>query len=59
MAEHEKRSVGERDPREEERRARQRKRSIAIAVTLALLALLFYIATLVKMGGDIAEKAGS
>lgn len=42
-----------------ERTARQRKRSIAIAVSLALLAVLFYVATLVKMTGGIAEKAGS
>ena len=42
-----------------ERIALQRKRSIAIAVSLALLAVLFYVATLVKMGGGIAEKAGS
>ena len=44
--------------RETERAALQRKRSIAIAISLGLLALLFYVATLVKMGG-IAEKAGS
>lgn len=48
--------VGE---RETKRLALQRKRSIAIAVSLALLAALFYVATLVKMGGGIAEKAGS
>ena len=42
-----------------ERAARQRKRSIAIAVSLALLCVLFYVATIVKMGGGIAEKAGS
>ena len=53
MAEDQKNSA-----RETERAALQRKRSIAIAISLGLLALLFYVATLVKMGG-IAEKAGS
>ena len=47
------------DAREVERIALQRKRSIAIAVCLGLLVVLFYVATLVKMGGDMAEKAGS
>ncbi len=42
-----------------ERLARQRKRSIAIAVSLVVLVVLFYIATIVKMGGMMAEKAGS
>jgi hypothetical protein len=45
--------------RDAERVALQRKRSIAIAVSLGLLAVLFYIATLVKMGGGIVEKVGS
>lgn len=45
--------------REAERLALQRKRSIAIGVSLAILAVLFYVATLVKLGGGIAEKAGS
>lgn len=45
--------------REAERAALQRKRSIAIGVSLAILAVLFYVATLVKLGGGIAEKAGS
>ncbi len=36
---------------DDEHKARQRKRSIAIAVSLALFALLFYVITLVKMGG--------
>lgn len=51
--------VAKQAARNAERVALQRKRSIAIAVSLALLAALFYIATLVKMGGDIVEKAGS
>ncbi len=44
---------------EEERQARQRKRSIAIALSLLFLAVLFYVVTLVKMGGALTEKAGS
>lgn len=39
-----------------ERLVLQRKRSIAIAVSLALLVALFYVATLVKMGG-VGETA--
>lgn len=39
-----------------ERLALQRKRSIAIAVSLGLLVALFYVATLVKMGG-LGENA--
>jgi len=47
-----------------ERLALQRKRSIAIAVSLGVLVALFYVATLVKMGGDAATtrtpaKAGA
>jgi hypothetical protein len=45
--------------RDAERTALQRKRSIAIAVSLGLLAVLFYIATVVKMSGGLVEKAGS
>ena len=44
---------------EEEHKARQRKRSIAIALSLLFLAVLFYVVTLVKMGGSLTEKAGS
>ena len=47
------------DAIEMERLRRQRARSIAIAVSLVLLVVLFYIATLIKMGGSVAEKAGS
>ena len=38
---------------EAERQARQRKRSIAIALSLLFLAVLFYVVTLVKMGGAL------
>ena len=44
---------------EAERVRRQRSRSLAIAVSLFLLVVLFYVATLVKMSGDVAEKAGA
>ena len=40
------------EARQAERLALQRKRSIAIAVSLGLLVVLFYVATLVKMGGS-------
>ena len=49
----------EMDANAAERAARQRKRSIAIAVSLALLCVLFYVATIFKMSGGIVEKAGS
>ena len=35
---------------------RQRMRSIAIAVALGLLVVLFYVATLVRMGGDVMNR---
>jgi len=41
------------------RTAAQRKRSIAIGVSLALLVVLFYIATLIKMSDGFLDKAGS
>ena len=37
--------------------ARQRKRSIAIALTLALLVLMFYLLTIVKMGPELFDRA--
>lgn len=48
----------ERDKGDTQRLALQRRRSIALAVSLCALAVLFYIVTLVKMGG-VLEKAGS
>ena len=45
-------AAGGNSSREIERLALQRKRSIAIAVSLGLLVVLFYVATLVKMGGN-------
>ena len=34
-----------------------RKRSIAIAVALGVLVLMFYAATIVHLGGNVAPKA--
>lgn len=43
--------------REDERAARNsRRRSIAIALTLGALVLLFYAATIVRFGGNIANR---
>lgn len=39
-----------------ERRRRQRYRSIAIAVALGLLVLLFYLATIVRLGGNVFNR---
>jgi hypothetical protein len=36
--------------------ARRRKRSIAMAIGLALLMLLFFITTLVRLGANMADK---
>ncbi len=41
----------------EERQRRQRARSIAIAVTLAVLVGLFYAATIVRLGGNVLNRA--
>ena len=43
-----------RDERERERR--QRMRSIAIALALGGLVILFYIATLVRLGGNVFNR---
>jgi hypothetical protein len=36
---------------------RRRMRSIAIAITLAVLVALFYVVTIVRIGGNIAGRA--
>ena len=41
---------------EKERQRRQRMRSIAIAWILAALAVLFFIVTIVRLGGDVADR---
>lgn len=41
---------------EQERKRRQRTRSVAIAWILAALALLFFIVTIVRLGGNVADR---
>jgi hypothetical protein len=42
---------------DEERRKRQRMRSFAIALALGALVALFYIATIVRLGGNVLNRA--
>jgi hypothetical protein len=35
---------------------RRRKRSIAIALALAALVVMFYVATLVRLGGNVLNR---
>lgn len=46
---------GPRQLTEEEKR-RRRRRSLALGWTLALLAVLFFITTLVHMGGNVLNR---
>lgn len=41
---------------EDQVRARQRTRSIAIALALAFLVVLFYVATIVRLGPDVLNR---
>ncbi len=41
---------------EEERKRRQRARSIAIGLALVGLVVLFYIATIIHLGGNVANR---
>jgi predicted nucleic acid-binding Zn ribbon protein len=41
---------------EAERKRRQRKRSLAIAWILAGLVVLFFIVTIVRLGGNVAVR---
>ena len=41
---------------EQERQRRQRKRSMAIAWILAALVVLFFIVTIVRLGGNVVER---
>ena len=41
---------------EKERQRRQRMRSMAIAWILAALAILFFIVTIVRLGGHVADR---
>jgi hypothetical protein len=42
---------------EQERQRRQRKRSLAIAWILAALVVLFFVVTIVRLGGHVADRA--
>lgn len=42
---------------EAERKRRQRMRSIAIAWALVALAVLFFVVTIVRLGGNVAVRA--
>ncbi len=46
--------MGEHEDREAQRR--KRMRSIAIALALGAMVLLFYIATLVRLGGNVLNR---
>ncbi len=41
---------------EKERQRRQRMRSVAIAWVLAALVVLFFIVTIVRLGGNVANR---
>lgn len=38
-------------------RRRQKRRSIAIAIMLMALVVMFYLVTIVRMGGQVAKRA--
>jgi hypothetical protein len=42
---------------EQERKRRQRMRSLAIAWILAALVVLFFIVTIVRLGGNVADRS--
>jgi hypothetical protein len=41
---------------DQERNRRRRMRSIAIALVLAALVVIFYVATLVRLGGNVLNR---
>lgn len=41
---------------DEQQKKRQRKRSIAIGLSLAGIAVLFFIVTLVRLGANVANR---
>jgi type IV secretory pathway component VirB8 len=45
------------EPDDEERLRRQRARSIMIAASLLALVAVFYIATMVRLGGNVFNRA--
>jgi hypothetical protein len=46
--------VSDKEQREWERR--RRTRSVAIALALAALVILFYVATIVRLGGNVMNR---
>lgn len=44
------------DDAEKERQRRQRKRSLALAWLLGALVVLFFIVTIVRLGGHVADR---
>ncbi len=42
---------------EDLRKARQKVRSIAIGFALAALVVIFYVATIVRLGGNVLNRA--
>jgi hypothetical protein len=44
------------DGEQQEFERRRRMRSIAIALVLAALVVIFYVATLVRMGGNVLNR---
>ena len=44
------------DDERDERERRRRMRSIAIALALAALVVVFYVATLVRLGGNVLNR---
>jgi hypothetical protein len=44
------------DDGQEEWKRRRRMRSIAIGLALAALVVLFYVATIVRMGGNVLNR---
>lgn len=41
---------------EKERRRRQRMRSLAIALALGAMVVLFYVATIIRLGGNVFNR---
>jgi hypothetical protein len=44
------------DREQEERERRRRMRSIAIALALGALVVVFYVATMVRLGGNVFNR---
>ena len=44
------------DDEQREQQRRRRMRSIAIALALGALVILFYVATLVRLGGNVLNR---